>query len=231
MAWYSALCAGRGKANDARANGIRRPASQQMSPRTMTRNSSSAKIRDAGSGTRLATRSPASVPSILNSARRSSKMTAKPRRACRTARSRVRAWIRLWHTSAKLPRFIRRESRPRNSSSSSCATASQSAAKRSAGTRASGASSRSSDNPAALSTRPSRRASPRRPATAERTKTFEIVPFSIAVARAYSRLAKDVATLDATGHHAGALFSVCFRSMTEPRRAAAGDATGDRGWP
>ena len=49
--------------------------------------------------------------------------------------------------------------------------------------------------------------------------------------RAYSRLAKRVATVDASRHRAGAVSRLCFRPMIQPRLIAAGFRPGDHRWP
>ena len=83
----------------------------------------------------------------------SSRKTAKPRSMRLTARSRFSLCSTAWHSNAKLPTFMRRESSPKNSSSSSRATASHTAANDSAVTREWGTDSSSAGSPAACSTR------------------------------------------------------------------------------
>src|SRR5436309_7733717 len=159
---------------------MRWPVNQHMRPCTITSRASTAKRGSAGGRMRLARTMTASPASSLSSASMSSSRTRKPVSIRFSARSRLFALTTAWHSSAKLPTFMRRVSSPKNSSSSSRATASHRAENASAVTRAWGEPSTSSGTPAMRSTRS--RAGGVRRATAAATKCAETVPLSMVCA-------------------------------------------------
>src|SRR5438093_7611651 len=159
---------------------MRWPVNQHIRPWTITSRASTAKRGSAGGRMRLASVMTACPSSSRSSASMSSSRTRKPARIRLIARSRLSALTTAWHGSAKLPTFMRRVSSPKNSSSSSRATASHRAENASAVTRAWGEPSTSSGTPATRSTRP--RAGGVRRATAAATKCAETVPLSMVCA-------------------------------------------------
>ena len=152
MRRYSSACGGCGWAQSSRASGTRRPASQHSRPCSITSRVSSAKrrassalaswglIANAPAAMRLLMTTLAMPLATRSAALMSSKNSSKPRSACRKAAPSVGWPASAWHSMAKLPTFMRRASRPKNSSSNCCATASQSRANAAAGTRASACS-------------------------------------------------------------------------------------------